>query len=161
MKILVPMDDSDYSQAALRAVLRQFQPHDTEVRVMHVDEWPKGMPISLAFAEGHEGAQHILAMHEEERRRSRDVMAAAVRQLSAAHFNASSELRDGDAPQAILDAVAEWRPDVVVMGSHGRSGLRRFLLGSVSDTVVRRAPCSVEVVRTPNGFASDGERVLT
>jgi universal stress protein A len=161
MKILLPMDDSDCSAAALLAVVRQFQPQDAEVRVMHVDEWPKGMPVSLAFAEGHEAAHHILAVHQEQRQRSRDVMACAVRRLTAAHFKASSELRDGDARREILAAAAEWRPDVVVMGSHGRNGLQRFLLGSVSDSVVRHAPCSVEVVRTPNGSASGGEQVLT
>src|SRR5690242_4960284 len=119
------------------------------------------MPVSMAFAGGHEAAFHILAVHEKERRRSRDVMASAVRRLTAARFRADCELRDGDARRAILDAAAEWRPDLVVMGSHGRSGLQRFLLGSVSDSVVRHAPRSVEVVRMPNGSVSGGKQVRT
>ncbi len=161
MKILLPIDDSEYSEAALRTVIRQFRPQNAEVRVIHVDEWPKGMPVSLAFAEGPESAQHILAVHEEGRRRSREIVAAAVRRLQAAGFEATNELRDGDARRAILEAVAEWQPDVVVMGSHGRGGLRRLLLGSVSESVVRHAPCSVEVVRTPNGSAPESQGVLT
>jgi nucleotide-binding universal stress UspA family protein len=48
----------------------------------------------------------------------------------------------------IIDHAAEWHADLIVAGSHGWEGLNRFLLGSVSESVVRHAPCSVEVVRT-------------
>ena len=51
MKVLLAIDDSACSEAAMQAVIRQFQPQDTEVRVLHVAEWPKGLPTSLAFAE--------------------------------------------------------------------------------------------------------------
>ncbi len=47
----------------------------------------------------------------------------------------------------ILDVANEWHADMIILGSHGRSGLGRFLLGSVSDGVVRHAHCSVEVIR--------------
>ncbi len=147
MRILLPIDDSECSEAALEMVLRQFQPQGAEVRVIHVDDWPKGMPASLSFAEGSAAADHILSIHDERRRRARTLMAGAVRQLNGAGFHGSCELRDGDARDGILDAAGEWRPDVVVIGSHGRRGLQRFLLGSVAESVMRHARCSVEVVR--------------
>jgi nucleotide-binding universal stress UspA family protein len=59
----------------------------------------------------------------------------------------ATEIRRGDARQEILDSAAEWHSDVIVLGSHGRHGLDRFLLGSVSESVVRHATCSVDVVR--------------
>lgn len=49
----------------------------------------------------------------------------------------------------ILDEAANWHADLIVVGSHGRRGLDRFLLGSVSETVAIYAHCSVEVLRSP------------
>jgi nucleotide-binding universal stress UspA family protein len=59
-------------------------------------------------------------------------------------------LVEGDPKSQILDAAKEWRADMIVLGSHGRTGLGRFLMGSVSQDVVRHAHCSVEVFRTPS-----------
>ena len=55
----------------------------------------------------------------------------------------------GDPKSKIIDAAEQWHADLIVLGSHGRTGLERFLMGSVSDAVARHAPCSVEVVRIP------------
>jgi universal stress protein A len=54
---------------------------------------------------------------------------------------------DGPAAQAILQAATDRHADLVVMGTIGRTGLKRALLGSVAEAVVRHAPCSVLVVR--------------
>jgi nucleotide-binding universal stress UspA family protein len=61
--------------------------------------------------------------------------------------SASYEMREGDARHVILECAAEWRPAVIVIGSHGRTGVDRFLLGSVSENVVLDAACSVAIVR--------------
>jgi nucleotide-binding universal stress UspA family protein len=57
----------------------------------------------------------------------------------------------GDARQVILDEAQEWPADLVVLGSHGRTGMKRVLLGSVSDSVSRHARCSVQIVRGAAG----------
>jgi len=50
-----------------------------------------------------------------------------------------------------VDQAKDWRADLIVLGSHGRSGIKRWILGSVAEAVVRHAPCSVEVARArPN-----------
>lgn len=146
MKILLPIDDSACSGAAVEAVIAQFRP-DSEVRVLHVDEWPKGLPTSLAFAEGPAAASSILYTHEEARHRANDLIAEAARRLNAAQFRAATEMRAGDARHEILDCAADWQPDVIVLGSHRRRGLDRFMVGSVAESVMRDAPCSVEIVR--------------
>ena len=56
-------------------------------------------------------------------------------------------MRDGDPRTVIVDEAKEWSADLIVMGSHGYTGLKRLLLGSVAHSVVSHAPCSVEVVR--------------
>ena len=76
-----------------------------------------------------------------------ELVSKAAHRLTAARFRAKPEMRRGDARHEILDFAADWRPDVIVLGSHGRRGLDRFLLGSVSEGVVCHADCSVEVVR--------------
>ena len=56
-------------------------------------------------------------------------------------------LEVGDAKSRILDVAEEWHADLIVLGSHGRKGVNRFLMGSVSEAVARHACCSVEIVR--------------
>ncbi|MNY69224.1 putative universal stress protein [compost metagenome] len=55
----------------------------------------------------------------------------------------------GEAASAILDLAEAEKSDLVVVGSHGKSGIQRFLLGSVSEQVVRYAPCSTLVIKPP------------
>ena len=148
MKVLLPIDDSRHSQAALHAVIAQFRSDGTEVRVLNVVEWPPDLPDSLAFTPTAMSGGPIMDLREETRRQSEELLARAVQELRAAGFAAFQDRREGYARHVILECTAEWRPDVVVMGSHGRTGLDRFLLGSVSENVVRHAPCSVAVVRS-------------
>jgi nucleotide-binding universal stress UspA family protein len=58
-----------------------------------------------------------------------------------------TEVSDGDPRSIIVDQAETWTADLVVVGSHGYTGLKRLLLGSVAQSVVSHAPCSVEVVR--------------
>ena len=147
MKILLAIDGSAGSDSAIRKVIAQFRPDETEVRVVHADEWPKGLPTSIAFAEGPTAADDLLAARADARRKGTEMLAYAAGQLEAARFHVKSELREGGAEQAILESAGEWRPDLIVVGSHGRTGFNRLLMGSVSERVVRNAPCSVQVVR--------------
>ena len=90
-----------------------------------------------------------MELEEEIRRRADELVAVVVERLEAAAFTASGDTLEGDARHVILEYARDWRPDVIVLGSHGRSGLDRLVLGSVSENVLRHAACSVEVVRTP------------
>ena len=69
--------------------------------------------------------------------------------MHAAGFTLSSSEATpiGDPRAFILDAAKTWAADLIVLGSHGRHGLERFLLGSVSEAVAVHAHCSVEIVR--------------
>jgi nucleotide-binding universal stress UspA family protein len=147
MKILLAIDDSPGSRAAVESVMSEFRPEHCMVRVLHVDDWPKDLPTELAFAQGQEGADAVLATHEHRRQRADELLAGTKHRLEAARFGVVTEIRVGDARREILHSAAEWHPDLIVVGSHGRQGLERFLLGSVSESVVRHATCSVDVVR--------------
>jgi nucleotide-binding universal stress UspA family protein len=56
-------------------------------------------------------------------------------------------VREGDARSVIVDEARKWSADLIVLGSHGYTGIKRLLLGSVASSVVSHAPCSVEIVR--------------
>jgi nucleotide-binding universal stress UspA family protein len=82
---------------------------------------------------------------------TRDVLAAnahaIVQKARAAGADATFLVWEGDAGEAIVAAADAESADLIVVGSHGRSGVTRFLIGSVSDYVVRHARCPVMVVR--------------
>jgi nucleotide-binding universal stress UspA family protein len=67
--------------------------------------------------------------------------------LKKSTLKVESVIRTGDARSVIVDEARKWSADLIVMGSHGYSGLKRLLLGSVAAYVVSHAPCSIEVVR--------------
>jgi nucleotide-binding universal stress UspA family protein len=147
MKILLPLDSASCSAAAVDAVVAQFRPADTHVRLLHVVEWPKDLPMHLRMAEGETGASDVLASRDAAYREGEELTVHAETRLRVAGFETSRAVAPGAPCDRILDAAREWEPDLIVVGSHGRRGIDRLLLGSVSEAVIRRAPCSVEVVR--------------
>ena len=151
MKILLPLDGAPCSTGAIDAVVNQFRPADTEVRVLHVVEWPKGMPMHLALGAGPTAGADLIALRDRAFLEGEGLVSRAAGRLQQAGFTTSQAVVPGEARESIITAAAEWHPDLIVIGSHGWKGFERFLLGSVSDAVVRRAPCSVEVVREPEG----------
>ncbi len=142
MRILLAIDDSAYSQAALEAVRSEFDPQTTEVLVVHALDLFVGyaglVPMDPSALE------RIL---EDERKAAQALVNRAAQALLAAGFKAAPVTQKGDARSVILDQASTWRPDLIVLGSHGRKGIERFLMGSVSEAVLRLANCSVLIVR--------------
>ena len=83
------------------------------------------------------------------RRRGEALLTKAAQALRTEGFQVATAMEEGDQKSVIVDFAAKWPADLIIMGSHGRKGFDQFLLGSVSEAVVRHAPCSVEVVRLP------------
>jgi nucleotide-binding universal stress UspA family protein len=147
MNVLLAIDDSTCSEQAVLALRDRYKPEHAAVRVVHVVEWPHDLPPALAFAQGPHAADCILQAHSDLRRSAEQLVAHAASQLQAAGFEATTCVVEGDPRQAILAMAEAWPADIIVLGSHGRGRFDRLLLGSVSDSVVRHAPCSVVVVR--------------
>jgi nucleotide-binding universal stress UspA family protein len=140
MKILLALDDSKSSERALEKIAQHFRCEKSEVRILHVLQ-----PISLSappqMASGYAPELEALA------KPAKELLARAAKSLSDAGFKAETLLREGDVRETILDIAQEWKADLIVIGSHSRHGARRFLLGSVTESVARHAPCSVQIVR--------------
>jgi nucleotide-binding universal stress UspA family protein len=82
------------------------------------------------------------------------MIAEAERSIAGAGLSVSSDLREGNPKEEIIEYARSWKADLVVVGSHGRRGPKRLLLGSVSEAVATHAPCSVEVIRVPGNASS-------
>ena len=95
---------------------------------------PEMMPMSIEAADG-------------SRRQHDELAREMTAQLQSAGFTAEAERRDGDAAREILAAANASRADLIVVGTHGRTGLKRLILGSVARNVLQHATCSVLVVR--------------
>jgi len=147
MRILLAIDGSTCSKQAIRKVITQVRSKGTQVHVLHVIE-----PITAYISAGMipHYVPHVDQIEEDRKKEAQKLLAQAVRQLREAGFRASEVLQRGNPKVKIIDHAKEWRADLIVVGSHGWRGFSRFLMGSVSETVVRHARCSVEVVRIPS-----------
>jgi nucleotide-binding universal stress UspA family protein len=144
MRIVLGVDDSSFSQEAVHSVMEQFRPKGTEVQVVHAIE-----PISAYFSA--EWFPHFVprveAVEQDRLKQAGALVEKVCAKLRKAGFRTSQVIVRGDARAALLDRAGEWKPDLIVVGSHGLKGLNRLLMGSVSEAVVRHAACSVQVVR--------------
>jgi len=154
MKLLLAIDNSKYSQLAVRRIARQFRTKGTQVRVLHVVE-PISTYISVDMIPHF--VPHIAKVEQERRKEAKELVQRADRQLRKVGFRTSEIVEEGDPKIKIIDHAAKWNADLIVLGSHGWKGLGRFLMGSVSEAVTRHAGCSVEVVRS----RSTAKRALT
>lgn len=147
MRILLALDDSPHSRAALERVQGMRWPDGTRVIVLSV-----ARPATvMAYAEFQTpGALASEPLWEEQTRAHEALVARAEGELRGAGFEVEGRVVHGDPREGIVDTARREHVDLVVMGSHGRTGLARLLMGSVASFVVAHAPCDVMVVRLPN-----------
>lgn len=143
MRILLAVDDSPHSAAALHSVESRPWPPDTVVRVLCAV--PRLVPP--ASEPGYDAAEGMAPLVEEAHRHATAFTARVADELRQRSIQAEAIVRDGDPRLVIVDEARDWHADLVLVGSHGRTGLSRWLLGSVAQFVVSHAPCSVEIVR--------------
>jgi universal stress protein A len=123
-RVVVPTDFSACAEEAWALAQRVAQVSGSELVLVHVLEAPL----------------------DSEARETLEQWAAKARQRG---LKARTVVKTGTPHQEIVDLATDERADLVVIGTHGRGGLNRALLGSVADRVVRLAPCPVLTVREP------------
>jgi len=145
MRILVAIDDSNFSEAAASSVIALLKANGTEIRLLHVLE---PFPVALAEQMGSKDCPDFAVAGLKLRDQAKKYLEATEDKLRCAGFETSYSLEEGDAREKILDYAECWAADLIVVGSHGRKGINRFLMGSVSEAMARYARCSVQIVRT-------------
>ena len=143
MKIVLGFDDSPHSQAALRWVRQQRWPEGTRVTVVSAVRAPV-----TAYAEVYAPTvAYPTEMVEELTRHHQELCMRAEDELRGAGFTTTAKVVPGDAREVLIDVAKAESADLLVVGSHGRTGLAKLVLGSVASHVVAHAPCNVLVVK--------------
>jgi nucleotide-binding universal stress UspA family protein len=137
--ILLATDGSAEAQLAARTAADLAQRTDSDLHVLTVGA---GVPISATTSPAH--FEDVL---RENRRQAQEVLKQEAKRIeeSGATVN-QTHLKEGRAEEEIVERAEELGAGLIVMGSRGHSRLRRALMGSVSDAVVRHAHCPVTIV---------------
>jgi nucleotide-binding universal stress UspA family protein len=142
-RILVPTDFSAHSRHALSYALDLARASDGEILLVHVVE----PPIYPAMFEG--AALVAPAYDEQMQDRIRKHLEQFAKEHLAGAPKVRTALRHGQPVQELCAAAKEENSDVIVLATHGHTGLTHLLLGSTAEQVVRLAPCAVLTVRPP------------
>jgi nucleotide-binding universal stress UspA family protein len=137
MKILVGVDGSSASDAALQEVT--FRP------------WRKGSEFQLVTAVDPFFFVRAPQLLDETKKSTKEELEEDAAGLRAKGWPVNTEVLLDNPRHVIPKLATEWRADLAVLGSHGRGTFTRLLIGSTAQAVLRHAPCSVEIVRTPRG----------
>ena len=149
MKILIALDASPHSERAVDFVARIRWPAGSRVMVLSVMQ-----PVTHPAAGPYDAATLEAEMIAERCQRLEDVVSSAERRLRENGFATEGRVLVGDPRESLTQAARSERADLLVMGSHGRTGIAKLMLGSVSSHIVTHASCSVLVVKS--GSQTDG-----
>jgi len=144
VKIVIGVDESPHSWAAVQFVKRSAWPAGSSIRVIAASP-----PVFLGAGETAAPAA-ISEIIRQQDTAARGLADRAAAELQGTGLEVSSVMVPGDPRSALVDEARQEHADLIVVGSHGRSGLSKLLLGSVASHVVAHAPCSVLVVKAPD-----------
>jgi nucleotide-binding universal stress UspA family protein len=135
--ILHPTDFSPTSRAAFQVACALARDYAARLVVLHVNA------PQMIYGEG-----YVLPPDPEAVRKELEEELSRLRPPDPA-IRVERLLKEGDAAWEILHVAREGRADLIVLGTHGRTGLGRLLMGSVAEAVLRKAPCPVLTVKAP------------
>lgn len=146
VRILLATDGSDASMVAARSIADRPWPRYSQIMIVSVVDLMDPM-FERTFRPGIISPELIQSAREDATRSAREIVSSAKKALAAVELELSTTVALGSAKDVILDTAREFGADLIVVGSHGRHGINRLLMGSVSEAVAIHAHCSVSVVR--------------
>ena len=140
VRVLLPVDFSASSLRACEVAVFFARQFDAEIDLVHVVESPllEITPYHFAVPD---------SVWDDLRERAREQLEAQRQKIAAEGVRVEAHLRHGVPDQAICDVAEQSSADLIVMGTHGRTGLAHVLLGSVAERTLRRASCPVLTVK--------------
>ncbi|MBK9143369.1 MAG: universal stress protein [Candidatus Melainabacteria bacterium] len=144
MKIIVAVDGSECSDNAVNFVAEHGWKAGTRFMVLSIIQPP---PREFNFLRQ---TSDVPTTYEEKiATQSKKIASKAAERLEKelSGFVVEQKVESGPVAETIVRVARSWQADLIVVGSHGRTGVEKILLGSVAEEIVKTAPCSVEVIR--------------
>ena len=142
-RILVPMDFSGKSRQALALAVPLAERHGGRLFLLHVVQ-----PPAISTWRVIPGGEHYLTMNMSNLiERVREALTALAARLVPPAVRGRTLVRQGNAYFEITEAARQLKVDLIVISTHGYTGMHRMLIGSVAERVVRHAPCAVLIAR--------------
>lgn len=141
-QILCPVDFSETSEHALEYAVELARRFEAQLTLLHVCQLP-----SYALSDGYAPPEEF---QEDYRNRLQERVDEVVARYSDRGVTIAGGLSEGVPHEAIIDAAGRLQADLIVIGTHGRTGLSHALLGSVAERVVRTSKVPVLTVRRPH-----------
>ena len=142
-RILVPLDFSEHAESILTWAGHLAEEHGSRVLLLHVYH----LPVEFQQLEGAYLPPDFWANVKSEAEQQLDTHAAPLR---ASGLAVETYVREGYPATVIVEEAQSLGSDLIVIGTHGHSGLKHLLLGSIAERVVQKAPCPVLTVKSPN-----------
>ena len=143
--ILVPVDGSETARSGLLEAIRLAQTLGSTVRIVYVLDESRAMYPNLS-------GELLQQLVDQLRHAGESILVAATAAARSADVDASTRLIEAlgtPVGECIVAAATEWPADLIVCGTHGRRGVRRLVMGSDAEHVVRHSPVPVLLVRVP------------
>ena len=142
-RILCPVDFSRFSRHALEQAVSLARETGAEVSVLHVYVFA---PVALPVSAGGSIPLEPMRLDVPARAAMQAELREFVNDIDTEGITLTTTLFEGDAVGRILDRATDWNADLLVMGTHGRTGFERLLLGSVTEKILRKSTCPVLTV---------------
>jgi nucleotide-binding universal stress UspA family protein len=148
IRVLLATDGSEHANLAAKSIAHRPWPAGTEIRVLSVVELPVTI-FQAAIEPPFLATETMETLRANSMKRAQGAILEARQILNDAGLETSESISVlFESPKkVVLDEARQWPADLLVVGSHGRHGFDRFLMGSVSEAVALHADCSVEVIR--------------
>ena len=150
-QILVPTDFSENAESAMDYAVALAKQCSATLHLLHTPVVPTYLLMDLSYSQGPEAVTRILNDSQE----ALDAQAKKLSESGVEHFTA---IREGTAHEVIRDYAKEHEIDLVIMGTHGRSGVAKLMYGSVTERVVKTVHTPIIVV--PPGAAPDPRTIV-
>jgi nucleotide-binding universal stress UspA family protein len=149
MKILFATDGTKHSEAALEIVAQLCLGESGEIKIITVVDMAVPLTVDVYAGYLSSTAEIEKAAREHAFKIVEETQARLARRFENQNVSMTADVLFGSPESRIVETAEQIHADLIVVGSHGYNRWERLLLGSVSDSVVHHAPCSVLVVRTP------------
>ncbi|GIK37273.1 MAG: hypothetical protein BroJett011_11060 [Chloroflexota bacterium] len=143
-RVIVGVDGSAKAEVVVRAVAARLWPAGSEIRVIAAIN-PRSSTATTSSLPTM--GQWATESHENEQARMHTLVETMVKKLQNMELAVLGLVKEGDPKHVLIEEAVRWGADCIFVGATGHSGLKGFLLGSISTAVAMQVPCSVEIVR--------------